>query len=58
MYKKVGFQRIGEYMWPLPVTVMMMDHKTDYEKKKFCDIFVSRINNGLFFLDPGRGEEG
>jgi ribosomal protein S18 acetylase RimI-like enzyme len=43
MYNKLGFNKIGEYKKPLPVTVMMLDQKTDYEKTE------SRMNH---FVKP------
>ncbi len=59
MYKKVGFKRIGEYRWPLPVTVMMMDQRTDYEKKYrlmegFVRPFMARLIKKLDFDDQER----
>ena len=56
MYKKLGFQIIGEYKWLLPVTVMMMDYKTDYEKKKsrmeqFVKPFLLRLSKRLDFSE-------
>jgi len=56
MYKKLGFQIIGEYKWLLPVTVMMMDYKTNYEKKKnrmeqFVKPFLSRLMKRLDFSE-------
>jgi len=54
MYKKLGFQVIGKYEWLLPVTVMMMDYKTDYEKKTqrlehFVKPFLARLMNKIDF---------
>ncbi len=48
MYKKLGFQEVGSYTWLLPVTVMMMDQRTDYEKKtqrmeQFVKPFITRL---------------
>jgi signal transduction histidine kinase len=48
MYRKLGFQNIGSYEWLLPVTVMMMDHRTDYEREtrhmeRFVKPFMSRL---------------
>jgi len=48
MYKKLGFQVLGEYKSPLPVTVMFLDQKTDYERKaqrmeKFVRPFMARL---------------
>ncbi len=48
MYKKLGFQLIGEYIKPQPVTVMMLDYCTDYERKTqrmehFVKPFLSRL---------------
>jgi len=56
MYRKLGFQIIGEYKWLLPVTVMMMDYKTNYEKKKnrmeqFVKPFLSRLMKRLDFSE-------
>ena len=33
MYNKLGFQNLGMYHDPSPVQVMMLDHRTDYERK-------------------------
>jgi len=54
MYKKLGFHVIGEYEWLLPVTVMMMDYRTDYEKKTqrlehFVKPFLARLLNRIDF---------
>ena len=53
MYEKLGFQVIGEYSAPLPVTVMMLDHKSDYEKTErmnsFVRPFLSRLETRLEF---------
>ena len=48
MYRKLGFQNIGSYEWLLPVTVMMMDYRTDYEREsrhmeRFVKPFMSRL---------------
>jgi two-component system NtrC family sensor kinase len=48
MYRKLGFQEAGSYRWLLPVTVMMMDRRTDYEKKvqrmeQFVKPFITRL---------------
>jgi len=48
MYSKLGFQNIGSYEWLLPVTVMMMDYRTDYEREtkhmeRFVKPFISRL---------------
>ena len=56
MYRKLGFQIIGEYKWLLPVTVMMMDYKSNYEKKKnrmeqFVKPFLSRLMKRLDFSE-------
>ena len=56
MYKKLGFKKIGEYEWLLPVTVMMMDQKTDYEKKareleRFVKPFLARLVKRLDFSE-------
>ena len=52
MYKKLGFQQIGDYTSPLPVTVMMLDQQTDYEKKAqrmehFVRPFMARLKKYL-----------
>ncbi|MEW5816193.1 MAG: GNAT family N-acetyltransferase [Spirochaetota bacterium] len=54
MYKKLGFQLIGEYKSPLPVTVMLLDSKTDYERKtqrmeNFVRPFMSRLISKIEF---------
>jgi len=54
MYSKLGFQEIGDYNAPLPVTVMMLDHKTDYEMKsqqleRFVKPFLSRLVKRIDF---------
>jgi len=54
MYRKLGFQNIGSYEWLLPVTVMMMDYRTDYEKKaqrmeRFVKPFISRLVKRIEF---------
>lgn len=54
MYKKLGFQVIGSYEWLLPVTVMMMDYRTDYEKKtqrmeRFVKPFIARLIKRIDF---------
>jgi len=54
MYKKLGFKTIGTYQWMLPVTVMMMDYKSDYEKKNsrmdhFVKPFMKRLIKKLDF---------
>lgn len=56
MYRKLGFQEIGTYASPLPVTVMMLDHKTDYERKTqrmehFVKPFMERLKQYLEFSD-------
>ncbi|TFG64005.1 MAG: histidine kinase [Spirochaetales bacterium] len=48
MYRKLGFKPIGEYSSPLPVTVMMLDYITDYERTEgrmehFVKPFMSRL---------------
>ncbi|MBN2050535.1 MAG: GNAT family N-acetyltransferase [Spirochaetales bacterium] len=48
MYRKLGFQLIGEYIKPQPVSVMMLDYCTDYERKSqqmehFVKPFLSRL---------------
>jgi len=58
MYKKLGFQMIGEYEWLLPVTVMMVDNRTDYEKKKFrMEHFVKPFIKRLIKRIDFEGEE-
>jgi nitrogen-specific signal transduction histidine kinase len=52
MYRKLGFQCIGDYTSPLPVTVMMLDQQTDYEKKAqrmehFVRPFMARLKKYL-----------
>jgi len=52
MYKKLGFQFVGEYRDPLSVTVMAMDYETDYEKKRqrmerFVKPFLARLMKRL-----------
>ncbi|MFW6138026.1 MAG: GNAT family N-acetyltransferase [Spirochaetota bacterium] len=52
MYSKLGFQIIGTYDWHLPVTVMMMDYQTEYEKKsqrmeKFVKPFMTRLTQRI-----------
>jgi two-component system NtrC family sensor kinase len=59
MYKKLGFQSIGNYNWLLPVSVMMMDYKTDYEKKSqrmehFVKPFMSKLVKRLHFEEKER----
>jgi hypothetical protein len=59
MYKKLGFQLIGNYNWLLPVSVMMMDYKTDYEKKSqrmehFVKPFMSKLLKRLHFEEDER----
>ena len=59
MYEKLGFQTIGEYKRPLPVTVMMMDHRSDYERGEermhsFVRPFLSRLVSRLDFEDEDR----
>ncbi len=53
MYEKLGFQIIGEYSAPGPVTVMMLDHKSDYEKtgrmNSFVRPFLSRLVTRMDF---------
>ena len=48
------FQSVGEYRDPLPVTVMIMDYQTDYEKKQqrlehFVKPFMHRLSSHLDF---------
>ena len=59
MYKKLGFQKIGEYMWPLPVTVMMMGQKPPYEKtgkrlEDFVKPFMTKLVKRITFEDRER----
>ncbi len=59
MYKKLGFQLIGSYNWLLPVSVMMMDYRTDYEKKSqrmehFVKPFMSKLLKRLHFEEGER----
>jgi PAS domain S-box-containing protein len=54
MYYKLGFQRIGIYSDPSPVEVMILDHKTEYERKKqrmeqFVKPLMSRLVKLLDF---------
>jgi len=53
MYKKLGFTEIGEYKKPLPVTVMMLDQISDYEKEEArLDHFVKPLMKRLMlYLD-------
>ena len=59
MYRKLGFQAVGEYHDPLPVTVMVMDYQTDYEKKQrrmehFVKPFMHRLSGYLDFEESER----
>jgi signal transduction histidine kinase len=59
MYRKLGFRNIGSYEWLLPVTVMMMDYRTDYERKtqrmeRFVKPFISRLIKRVEFEDVER----
>jgi len=59
MYKKLGFQAIGTYEWLLPVTVMMLDYRTDYEKKtqrmeRFVRPFMARLIKKIEFEEDER----
>jgi hypothetical protein len=59
MYRKLGFQNIGTYEWLLPVTVMMMDYRTDYERKtqrmeRFVKPFISRLIKRVEFEEVER----
>ncbi len=59
MYRKLGFQIIGDYKWLLPVTVMMMEYKTDYEKREnrmeqFVKPFLSRLIKRIDFDEEDR----
>ncbi len=61
MYYKLGFQRIGQYSDPSPVEVMILDNKTEYEKKQqrmehFVKPFMSRLVKLLDF-DEAEKEE-
>jgi signal transduction histidine kinase/ribosomal protein S18 acetylase RimI-like enzyme len=56
MYEKLGFHVIGEYEKPLPVTVMMMNHESDYERtdlrmEHFVKPFLSRLIPKMEFLE-------
>ena len=58
MYRKLGFQVIGSYEWLLPVTVMM-DYRTDYEKKtqrmeRVVKPFISRLIKRVEFEEIER----
>ncbi len=59
MYKKLGFKVIGNYKWLLPVTVMMMEYRTDYERKEsrmeqFVKPFLSRLIRRIDFSEEDR----
>ena len=59
MYEKLGFQVIGDYESPSPVTVMMLDAMTDYERKgrqmeHFVKPFMSRLIRRLDFEEAER----
>ena len=59
MYRKLGFQAVGEYHDPLSVTVMVMDYQTDYEKKQrrmehFVKPFMHRLGGYLDFEESER----
>ncbi|MFZ2636316.1 MAG: GNAT family N-acetyltransferase [Rectinemataceae bacterium] len=59
MYEKLGFQIIGTYNKPLPCTVMMMDHESDYERKAsrmehFVKPFFSRLIPRIDFKGEDR----
>jgi hypothetical protein len=59
MYKKLGFQVVGEYESPSPVTVMMLDSVTDYERKSqkmehFVKPLMSRVIRRLDFQEEER----
>lgn len=61
MYRKLGFQPIGQYEDPLPVVVMMVDHRTDYERNsarlnRFVKPLMSRISRRLEFTERNRRE--
>jgi two-component system NtrC family sensor kinase len=56
MYEKLGFRVIGEYEKPLPVTVMMMDQESEYERadlrmEHFVRPFLSRLIPKMEFLE-------
>lgn len=59
MYQKLGFQVVGEYESPSPVTVMLLDSVTDYERKArqmehFVKPFMSRLIRRLDFDETDR----
>ncbi len=59
MYEKLGFQTIGNYSAPLPCTVMMMDHQSEYESKAtrmehFVKPFFSRLQPRIDFRGHDR----
>lgn len=59
MYQKLGFQVVGEYESPSPVTVMLLDSVTDYERKSqqmehFVKPFMSRLIKRLDFDEADR----
>ncbi|HUX20241.1 MAG TPA: GNAT family N-acetyltransferase [Spirochaetia bacterium] len=59
MYQKLGFQVVGEYESPSPVTVMLLDSVTDYERKAqqmdhFVKPFMSRLIRRLDFDEADR----
>jgi ribosomal protein S18 acetylase RimI-like enzyme len=59
MYRKLGFQEAGEYRDPLPVTVMVMDYQTDYERKQrrmehFVKPFLTRLTRRLDFPEADK----
>ena len=56
MYYKLGFENIGSYSDPLDVDVMMLDHRTKYEKKQqrmnhFVKPFMTRLLTRMDFED-------
>ena len=59
MYEKLGFQSIGQYWSPQPVTVMMLDHRTEYERRSsrmehFVKPFLNRLEPMLDFTEDER----
>ncbi len=61
MYQKLGFKVIGHYSSPLPVTVMMLDRVTDYEKAEsrmehFVKPFFNRLKIYMDFNESDKQE--
>ena len=61
MYNKLGFQNLGMYNDPSPVQVMMLDHRTEYERKSqrmehFVKPMMARVVKRLDF-DPQEKEK-